>query len=869
MRFGYPEARPPKTRRREGFHPRGESLELRQLLAIDLTNIAGSTTTGTPGPYGVLEGGLFNNGGAGFSVTVVGDTNGDGFNDFVVGAPTITSNATGVAIGSGAGGQAYLVFGSQQVTAQTFDFRNLVPQQRIGDLSALGQTIQSNPVNGAAGFAYDGLTFTTSQNLFSALGASVAPAGDVNGDGFADFLIGAPGGNDSSNTSNAAGRAYLVYGGANLNRPNKTVDLDNPTSNSDLNILTFVNNAPNAATGRAVAFAGDILADGLPDIAIGAPNATLNGAANSGAVYVISGAALRPARTQTISLQNTGQGGTNNIPGVVFTGSVAGDNAGFSIASGGNFAAATVNAQQQSTLVIGAPQFNVGPGQANLVYATAGLGAAGITTNNFTSIQLNRIGGSVNGISGAVFTGTGTNDRTGFAVSTAGDFNNDGVADILIGSPGFNTATGRVDLIYGRRATPTTPGAITGTVPLGAIPSGINSVEFDGASTGSLAGFSVTAVGLINSDTINEILIGSPGFNNSQGVAYLIPGNPDLQGTLSLANAEAQPIQGLIIGLSQPAGNPNFLGSSVGGLLGTNNQGRTVDGDTSSDFVIGAAGFALNSGRLGAGGAYLLEGAFVPLPNVVSTAITSPIGVGKALPPYSINATAPADLQIFVLSAGSNTADFEPFRDIDPTTLTVNGLAVPDPTTWRQETDQDGDGIPDASFVFSPRSLLNLPNGNVTFTVAGRTLSTSPFPNRRYTGTTSVTVTGGGGGGGGSGGLPSDRTVAFSSFGADNQSNLPNGERLVPSNAVLRRLHYKPIPIAVAHRQFYATNGFGYRNHHFYFPNSGKTVGYPTNPNRQNSGHGTYTLGRRVLSRGKFPVGTFKGHIKIKGPTIP
>ena len=140
--------------------------------------------------------------------------------------------------------------------------------------------------------------------------------GDVNGDGFADFMIGAPAANDSTGTANAAGRAYLIYGGTEPeSRPNKTVDLDNPTANSDLNILTFVNNIPNAATGRAVSSAGDILADGLPDIAIGAPNASVNGAPNSGAVYVISGACLRPARTQTIAAPDRRPGRRHQHPG--------------------------------------------------------------------------------------------------------------------------------------------------------------------------------------------------------------------------------------------------------------------------------------------------------------------------------------------------------------------------------------------------------------------------------------------------------------------------------------------------------------------------------------------------------------------------
>ena len=871
MRFGQHEARSKQAKRREGFRPHAERLEARQLLAIDLTSVAGGASTTLPGPYGVLEAGGTNNGGLGFSVADVGDVNGSGYDSFVVGQPSISRNGSGPALGTGGGAKSFLVFGSAQVNAQTFDFLKLTSQQRIGDITALGNALQNNPVNGAPGFAFDGLTFMASQNQNSALGASVSALGDVNGDGFADFMIGAPGANDSANSLNAAGRAYLVYGGPNLNRLNKLVDFDNPTANSDLNILTFVNNIPNAATGRAVASAGDIFPDGLLDIAIGAPNATVNGLPSSGAVYVISGTALRPARTQTILLQNVGQGGPNNIPGVVFAGGTSGENAGFSIAAGGNFAATTVGGVAQNTLLIGAPQFNAGPGQVDVIYAQTGLINSGITINNFSSIQLNRVGGPVNGIVGAVIAGDNTNDQTGYSVSTAGDFNNDGVADILIGSPGFNNAAGRVNLIFGRRALPNPPGPIVGTFTIATLGAGIGQIEFDGAQSGALAGFSISSVARINNDAINEIAIGSPGFNNSSGAVYLIPGNADLSGVFNLSNTESSPIQGLVISLSQPVAL-NYLGASVSGILGTNAQGRTSDNDAIGDFIIGAPGFGVSSARTGAGGVYLLEGAFLPLPNVVSTAITSPIGVAKPLAPFAINATSPADLQVFILSAGSNTPGFSPFRDIDPTTLTVNGVGLPDPTTFKQEVDLDGDGIPDASFVFSPRALLSLPNGVVTFTVSGRTLSTSIFPNRRYTGVASVSVSGGSnGGGGGNGGLPTDRSTAFANLGANNQSNLPFGERFVPTNAIFQRLHYKPIRPYFAHRQFLPTDGFGYRNHVAFHPTQAVKV-----PPNNTILYGSkahilrYPLSQSVSKTHEmFKNGTFRRHIKIKGPTIP
>ena len=867
MWFGKHDPLARQSRRHGAFRPKGERLERRELMAIDLVNIAGSSVAGTAGPYGVLESGLNTGGGVGFSVSDVGDVNGDGYDDFVVGAPTIVANGTGPALGGGGNSTAYLVFGSAQVNAATLDWRNLTPQQRIGDLSQLGQQLQTNPTNGAPGFLYNGLIFSASQNPNSGLGASVAAVGDVNGDGFADFLIGAPGANSDTNTNTGSGRAYLVYGGAALSaRQTKTVDLDNPTANSDINILTFVNNAPSAASGRAVGSAGDVLTDGLGEIAIGAPNASVNGLPQSGAVYTISGTYLRPARTATVPLQNVGQGGAANVPGVVFTGAAANDHAGFSVSPAGNFAGATIGNLAQSDFLIGSPQFNVGPGRASLIYGSTALIGQGVVTNAFSSIQLNRLG---NGIPGITFTGTTTGDQTGYSVSGAGDFNADGVGDILIGSPGFTNNEGRVNLVFGSRATATVP-AITGTVNLTTGATGVTQVELDGAAPGALAGFSVTAVGRINNDSINEILIGSPGFNNAQGIAYLIPGNPGLIGTFNLNNTETTPLQGLIIGLSQPVGTANYFGASVSGLVNTNGTGRTTDGDGIGDFVIGAPGFALNTSRNAAGGVYLLEGAFIPLPNVVSTAVTSPIGVGTPLPPYAINATTPADLTVYILSGGSNTPGFTPFRDIDPTTLALNGVAVASPN-FTQTADLDGDGIPDASFTFTPRASLNLANGSQTFTVTARTSTTGNFPNLRYIGTAIVTVSGGGtNNGGNGGGLPSNRTSVFSNLGANSIPNLPFGERLVPSNSILGKLHYKPLPVAIVHRQFLPTNGFGYRTLQFYHPTKNSSFGANVlNPNNGYSGHGTYTLSRKVFSHKHFPNGTFRGRIKLKGATIP
>jgi hypothetical protein len=742
MRFGMRTSRTSGAKASRPYRPAVQALEDRVVLALDLTNIASS-------PLGILEAGLNGNGGAGFSVAEVGDVNGDGFDDFVVGAPSVTINANGTFdLGNGSSSRAFLIFGSRQVPSPpTVNFATLTAQQRVGDLGNLGNTLQNNPINGAPGFAFAGLTFLTGQNSNSQLGASVTALGDINGDGFDDFMIGAPGANGANGANPGTGRAYLIYGGAVLaTRPNKTVDLDNPSANTDLNILTFTNTTqPGSRTGRGVAGVGDVFTDGTPDIAIGAPNASVNGVANSGAVYLINGAALRPARTQTIDLANVGQAGANGIQGVIFAGANPGDQAGTAVSSGGDFDNNQTSAKQPiGDILIGAPATGIGPGAAYLVYGALNLSSLARPVNGVQLISLGRVGST--DVPGAVFTGDGLSDETGFAVATAGDFNGDGVGDILIGSPGFQLNTGRATLIFGRPGTPTTPGRITGTFDIGALPAAIQFVEFDGQSTGALAGYSVTAVGRINNDALNEIAIGSPGLNGGRGAAYLIPGNADLTGTvvLSPATIEIPTIAGQTITLSTPA-STNLVGTSVSGRLTANRAGQTVDADAIGDLVIGSAGFQLDPSRVAAGGVYLLEGRFIPLAVPVSTAITSDIGVEKANPPFVVNPTTPPGLQIFIESRNRNDPNFVPFRDIDPNTIEVNGVPLPDPTTFKDVPSVDGDNVDDAVFTFSPRSLLGLTAATTTLTVTARTSASSPLAGRRYTGTATIQVTGGGG----------------------------------------------------------------------------------------------------------------------------
>jgi len=231
--------------------------------------------------------------GAGASVSGAGDVNGDGLADLIVGAPRIVFASGPVAGGS------YVVFGNTGGTA--------------GDLATLG----------TAGFRIDGID----SGDYS--GSSVSGAGDVNGDGFADLIVGArsasPGGDDH------AGESCVVFGKADAT----TVDLATLGSAG----FRIVGIDEFDFSGGSVSAAGDVNGDGLADLIVGAERADAGGDYAAGESYVVFG----KADATPVDLATLGSAGLR-IDGIDQY-----DHLGGSVSGAGD-----VNSDGLSDLVVGA-----------------------------------------------------------------------------------------------------------------------------------------------------------------------------------------------------------------------------------------------------------------------------------------------------------------------------------------------------------------------------------------------------------------------------------------------------------------------------------------------------------------------------------
>ena len=466
----------------------------------------------------------------GYSVGTAGDVNGDGYSDVVVGAPGYDNGQTDegrayVFLGGASGlsatptwtaepNVAYSAFGCSVGTAGD------VNGDGFSDVIVAARDYSNGESKEGAAFVYlgslGGLALTPawtaeSDQVDAHLGMSVGTAGDVNGDGYSDIIVGAYF-YDNGNTDE--GRAFVYHGG--------------PSGLSGSASWTAEGDQDSAYFGSSVATAGDVNGDGYSEILVAAASYD-NGQADEGRVHLYMG----------------GASGLSTIPSWSAEGDQAGANFGSAVGT-----AADVNGDGYADVIVGAINFN-NRGRA-LVY----------------------LGGSLGLAAAPVWTVDGEQDvsRYGGFASTAGDVNADGYADILVGAYFFSNPDyheGKAYLYLG---------SSTG-------PSSMASWTLEGNQNQAALGSSVGSAGDVNGDGYSDVIVGAFLFDNGQtneGRAYVFHGGPDGLGAASAWSSEGNQTNA-------------YWGSSFA-------SAGDVNGDGFDDFLVGSNGFdtagGANAGRV-------------------------------------------------------------------------------------------------------------------------------------------------------------------------------------------------------------------------------------------------------------------------------
>ena len=476
--------------------------------------------------------------GLGSSAAAAGDVNGDGFDDWLIGAPGYDS--AGFTDGVDAG-RVLLYLGAADGV-----------QRAQPDVIFVG----------SASGEYAGV--------------AVAGGKDVNGDGTPDLLIGAE--EHDGSAAIGRGKVYLIaFDPADyphLGDPN----VPDEVSLSAVADAVLLGQAIGDRAGHAVALSPDLTGDGRAELLIGAPSADRDGTLDRGEAYLVYGGA---SLTGTLDLGLVGDPGTSGIDGMIFVGTTAGDGLGWSVAAGGDF-----NGDGHPDLALGAP-FREGLAKSNEESAGAFYALLGGLGGSYLGRGVIEVDGIGHGgpIDGLFVVGDQISQLVGWATSFVPDRTGDGRSELAAGAPGSDVV-GRIDagevfLLSGQALAPTDPRDIL--VPqIRDAQTGLGSA-YEGANAGDQLGAAVGSSGDVNADGRGDLLMGAPGLDvsgtdSNEGAVYLDLGS----GRFGRGVIEVD-------GIGRDVAGAVYTGASVGDAAGTVVAGLgDTSGDGRDDFAIGA-----------------------------------------------------------------------------------------------------------------------------------------------------------------------------------------------------------------------------------------------------------------------------------------
>ena len=413
----------------------------------------------------------------GFAAASAGDVNGDGFGDVIVSAPYYDG-------GQQNEGRVWLYHGAANglsISSWTAQSNQVGANYGLSVASAgdvngdgYGDVVVSAPgwdggeSNEGHVWVYHGspsglvsfAAFRAESNQAHALyGSSVASAGDVNGDGFDDLVVGAS-----------------AWDGGEINEGHVWVYHGSPTGLIPFAAFRAESDQPFAEYGQCVASAGDVNGDGYSDVIVGAPYWD-GDQLNEGKIWVYHGSPT----------------GLISFAAFRFESDQNGALLGSSVSSAGD-----VNGDGYDEVLIGAPFYDAGLLDQGKVWAFRGTSLGIIQVSLWDD------------------TGAGAETEYGASVASAGDVNGDGYADILVGAPRLDSGSadvGRAWLHLG--------------APLGPISTASWSAIGDQAD-GRL-GQCVAGAGDVNGDGYDDVLVAAPAYDLGQvdeGAAWLFHGSP-------------------------------------------------------------------------------------------------------------------------------------------------------------------------------------------------------------------------------------------------------------------------------------------------------------------------------------------------------